>query len=277
MNNYDLTICLRVYPGIIKKQQVFCEDKFTLYKKSISSCIRWLWALKVFMYILLDNCPKQYYDYTKKSVQHIDHEIIQYDTKQWNAKTFAKQFEILNHQDYSDICLFLEDDYLHLPGSIEKFVRTMQRYPHITFGTTYYSPDYQSMLIHNYRSKLLYDQDTVYGTFASTTMTFYCTTEALHIYRKELLSYSKWNHDFSMWFSMTKLWIYNFSNMIKSCFTDLFQCKLFWYMRYKCFAFMITTPQTELYVPLLGWSTHIDSTGLSPWTDWKKTWDSITI
>ncbi len=274
---HDLTLVLRVYPGIIARQKVFCEDKFTLYKKSLMSCIQWLWNLKCFVYVLLDNCPMEYHTYTKNALKHIDHEIIAYDKKQWNAQTFAKQVELLSEQKYSDICLFLEDDYIHLPWSLEKFVDMMKHNPQINFWTTYLSPDYQNMIIHNYRPKLLYYKNDIYGTFASTTMTFYCTKISLKKYKKELLSYSKWNHDFSMWFSMTKLGVYNIGNMITALFTNFFQFKLFWYMRYKCLKYIIKAPKTNLYAPLVSWSTHIDSKWIPPGTDRNKVWESISI
>ena len=274
---YDLTLVLRVYPGIIERQKVFCDDKITLYKKSLNSMVSAIGKCKCFVYVLLDNCSEEYQSYTKEKLGEIDHEIIVYKDKQWNAQTSAKQIEILSTQHHSDLCLFLEDDYIHLPESIEKFVDMMKNNPEIEFWTTYFSPDYQNMIIHNYRPKLLYYKNDIYGTFASTTMTFYCTKAALIKYKKELLSYSKWNHDFSMRFSMTKLWVYNIGNMLTALFTNFSQFKLFWYMRYKCLKYMIKTPKTKLYVPLSSWSTHIDSKWIPPGTDRYKVRDSISI
>lgn len=274
---YDLTIALRAYPGIIARQQVFCDDKFTLYKKSLQSCIQWLGNLKCFIYILLDNCPLEYLSYTKDALQDIDHEIINYDHKQGNAQTFAKQVELLSTQSHSEIVFFLEDDYIHLPWSIQQFVHMMQDNPNVPFGTSYFSPDYQNMLLHRYRIQQHYYQWHIYGEVASTTMTFFTRKTVLHKYKQELLSYSKGNHDFSMRYSMTKLGIYNLSNMLTALFRDFFQVKLFGYIRYKCWRYIIHTPKTKLYVPLLSWSTHTDSKWLAPWTDRHKIWKSITI
>lgn len=275
VSHYDLCICLRVYPWIIERQKVFCSDKFTLYQKSLQSCVSSLWALRVFFYVLLDNCPQEYYDYTQHTLEHIDHDIVQYHQKQWNQKTFKKQFEILSQQKHSNICLFLEDDYLHLPWSIEQFVHAMYSNKNIVFGTTYCSPDYQNMIIHNYRPEIFHYNNNLYWAFASTTMTFFCTKDALIKYKEELLSYSLWNHDFSMRFSMTKLWIYNISNFFKALFTNPFQFKLFLYIWYKCFKFIFNTPKTKLIVPLMSWSTHIDKYWLAYWVDWHKIWKSF--
>lgn len=273
---YDLCIVLRVYPWIIDAQKVFCDDKFLLYKKSLNSMINAIGELKTFVYVLLDHCPNEYKDYTEKNLKNIDHDIIVYKEKQWNAQTFKKQIELLSKQNFSERCLFLEDDYLHIPWSIENFVKIMKDND-IEFWTTYNSPDYQKMLIHNYRPNLLYYNNNVYWNFASTTMTFFCTKQSLEKYKEELLSYTKWNHDFSMWFSMTKLWLFNIWNMLKALFTNFFQFKLFGYIRYKCIKYIIKTPKTTLYVPLLSGSAHIDKKWLPKWTDWQKIWNSINI
>jgi len=271
---YDLCIVLRVYPWIIDAQKVFCDDKFLLYKKSLNSMINAIGELKTFVYVLLDHCPNGYKDYTEKNLKNIDHDITVYKEKQWNAQTFKKQIELLSKQNFSERCLLLEDDYLHIPWSIENFVKIMKDND-IEFWTTYNSPDYQKMLIHNYRPNLLYSNNNVYWNFASTTMTFFCTKQSLEKYKEELLSYTKWNHDFSMWFSMTKLWLYNISNIIKTLFSDFSQFKLFWYIRYKCIKYIIKTPKTTLCVPLLSGSAHIDKKWLPKWTDWQKIWNSI--
>lgn len=273
---YDLCLVLRVYPWIIDAQKVFCDDKFLLYKKSLNSMINAIGELKTFVYVLLDHCPDEYKHYTKEKLKNIDHKIIVYEEKQWNAKTFKKRIELLSKQNFSEICLFLEDDYLHIPWSIEDFVKMMKNND-IEFWTTYNSPDYQKMIIHDYRPEILYFNNNIYWTFASTTMTFFCTKKSLEKYKEELLSYTKWNHDFSMWFSMTKLWLFNIWNMLKALFTNFFQLKLFVYMRYKCFKYIIKTPKTKLYAPLLSSSAHIDKKWLPKWVDWQKIWNSINI
>ena len=271
---YNLCIALRVYPWMIDAQKVFCDDKFTLYKKSLVSLIWAIWDLKCFIYVILDACPEEYHTFTEKILSKIDHKLIKHNTKYWNAKTFNEQFELLSNQNYSEYCLFLEDDYLHISKSIEIFVSLMKE-KNIEFWTTYNSPDYQKMLIHNYRPELLYFWNKIFWAFGSTTMTFFCTKTSLRKYEKVLLSYSKWNHDFSMWFSVTKLWIFNLWNIIKALFSNFYQFKLFGYMRYKCFWFILTIPKTKLRCPLLSWSAHIDKKWLPQWIDWQEIWDSI--
>ena len=66
MIKYDLTICLRTYPWITDKQKVFCDDKITLYKKSLISLVQWCGNLKVFYHVILDNCSEEYEIITNK-------------------------------------------------------------------------------------------------------------------------------------------------------------------------------------------------------------------
>lgn len=275
MSKYELTICLRVYPGIANKQKVFCDDKITIFQKSLSSLIQWCGDLKIFYYIILDNCPSVYHSITNQLLESQNYEIISYATTQWNAKTFAKQIDILAHQSYSDIVYFAEDDYLYQPKSIEKFYYDFKN-DKADFGTIYYSPDYKTLLIQDHPITTKRYANHVYEYRASTTMTFFVKKYSLLVYKDWLLSYTRGNHDFSMRFSITKFNIFSFYKFLIYLFKDFQSLKLWWYIRYKCNLQNFTIRKWTLLVPQQSWATHIDKSGMAIWYDWKKLRDSIS-
>lgn len=275
MNKIDLTICLRVYPWIADKQKVFCDDKFTIYQKSLTSLILSCWTLNVKYIIMLDACPEEYQIFTESILRDHNHEIISYKNKQWNAKTFRKQVEILTDTD-CDIIYFAEDDYLYLENSIKRFIQDF-RQDSAEFGTLYCSPDYKKFLIHDYKPIEKMYKTIRYWYFASTTMTFFAKRKALIKYQSWLLTYSQWNHDFSMRFTITKYNIFTIIKPFLYLFKDFWSFKLWWYIWYKCNIKNFIVPKWKLMIPLKSWATHIDKEWIDWSIDWKEVRKSISI
>jgi len=273
MSKIDLTICLRVYPWIADKQKIFCDDKLTIYKKSLVSLVNACGDLNVKYIIILDTCPSEYQLFTDSTLSVHDYEIISYDNKQWNAKTFKKQMELLINA-WSDIVYFAEDDYIYQKNSIQLFLKDFIQ-DAADFGTLYYSPDYKKFLIHDYMSLNKKYNTTKYGYFASTTMTFFTKKTSLKKYYSRLETYTSWNHDFSMRFTITKYNIFNCTKPIKYFFKDLWSLKLWWYIWWKCNINNFTIPKWALMVSLESWATHIDKEGLDTSIDWKSIRDAI--
>jgi hypothetical protein len=138
--------------------------------------------------------------------------------------TFLRQMEILSEAK-SEIVYFAEDDYLYKPGSIEKFLDDFTNDP-AEFGTLYYSPDYTDIALHDYTPTTVSHGQTQYHYMASTTMTFFAKREALLRYYSWLASYTRGNHDFSLWFTITKKNIFKPWKLVQYLIQDFWSLKL---------------------------------------------------
>lgn len=275
MDNYQLTICLRVYPGIADKQKVFCDDKMTIFQKSLASLVQSCGNLKTFYYVLLDNCPEAYERITHQFLEGKAYEIIPYASSQGNQKTFSNQIDILLSQQYSEIVYFAEDDYLYLPQSIENFY-TVFTNDSADFWTVYHSPDYEKFLIHDHPIYWPEYSDTWYTYRASTTMTFFTKKTSLQYYKNRLLSYAHGNHDFSMWFTITKYNIFNLLKVFQYLLYDFESFKYWGYIRYKCNIHNFLIKKGKLLVPNHSGATHIDKDWMAPWTNRQLIRDAIS-
>lgn len=267
------TICLRVYPGIAEKQKVFSDEKITIYQKSLRSLVAAVGNAKVQYHILFDACPPEYTTITETILSWCAYEIDKYPTTQGNATTFLRQLEMLVAAE-SDIVYFAEDDYLYLPSSIEKFLHDFAHDP-AEFGTLYYSPDYTDIALHDYTPTTVSHGQIQYHYMASTTMTFFAKRAALLRYRTWFASYTRGNHDFSLWFTITKKNIFKPWKLLQYLIQDFWSLKLRWYIWYKCHIHNFITPKGRLMVPVVSGATHIDIQWMDRTQSKPDTWQKI--
>ena len=112
---YDLVVAYRIYPGISKVPPVYPNDKLKLAKFCLESFKKSLDGLKVKVYALMDNCPKEYEDLFLEYFDANDIEFVRLPGV-GNKATFKKQIEILSNQNDSEVVYFAEDDYFYIDG-----------------------------------------------------------------------------------------------------------------------------------------------------------------
>lgn len=247
----EITIAYRVYPKITRQTNLCRYNKFRLVKKNFHSLIRSLGTLNFKLYIILDNCPSNYKIFFEKFKLLYDIEIIYFEKKIGNIKTFLTQINLLKNAR-SDYVFFLEDDYYFFENSIPKIIDFMKKH-YIDFVTPFYSKDYNNLIIHNYQKKIISHNNISWMKVATTTLTFVANKKSLikNISIFETFKYN--NYDSSIWFSITKLWPkFNFINFFQKKFFKIF-VKLFLFKYYS------NKDTFSLYVPSKTFSIHIDN------------------
>jgi hypothetical protein len=274
-NKKDLAIAYRIYPGVSKTPPVFHDDKYKLSELCLYSFKKALGDLNVKVFVLLDNCPDNYVDLFKKYFTAEELEIIRYNGI-GNAATFSEQIRILEEQNYSEYIYFAEDDYFYLDNGIEKIHRFIVNNNDVSFVSTYYHSDYDTMSLHKeFKSQYLNFEGINFKSVCSTTLTFLTTKTFLSETKNVFLTYLKKNTDAGIWLSLTGHKVKNPLNIIKYLFTN----KLWFKILLKSWIFtgkqIFFGKKRNLYIPEISLSTHMDSKCLAPGLDWKKIFSDV--
>jgi len=194
--NRDLTIALRVYPGIAKTfpKDFSFGEKINLIEASLFSLLKACGNLKVKLIVIADSCPKDYYTAINNVTQRFAIDKFQYINVDFasNRDTFIKQVMVLLNER-SDYLMFAEDDYLYKDSAITKCIDVMEDNRHIDYITPYDHPDHYSLPIH---LPLRGDIPTLsngieWRGVGSTTCTFLTRKKILGQDKKDFLSYRK--------------------------------------------------------------------------------------
>lgn len=266
----DIAIAYRIYPGVSKTPPVFSDDKFKLSELCLYSFKKALGDLKIKLFALLDNCPDSYVDLFRKYFATEELEIIRYDGI-GNAGTFSEQIRILEEQNYSEFIYFAEDDYFYLEKSIEIILNFIYKNNKVSFVSTYYHSDYDTMGIHKeFKSQYINFDGINFKSVCSTTLTFLTTKSNLIDTKKVFLTYLKKNTDASIWLSLTGHKVKNPLNILKFFFSN----NLWFKILLKSWIFtkeqIFLGKKWELFVPEVSLSTHMDSKCLAPGKNWYE-------
>ena len=277
MNNYDLSLVYRIYPGIAKKNKpvIYPNDKYKMSNICINSLKGALGSMKVKIWVILDNCPPQYEKLFIKYLSKFDVEFIHLDGK-GNYFTFNKQIEILLNQNDSDVIYFAEDDYLLKPNSLEIAVNFIRNNPTVDFLSIYDSLDYYKMNFHNYNSNYKFHKKIKWKTVSCTTLSFMTTKSNLRKSKWVFDTYSKnRNYDSSLWISLTKMNFFSISsilNFILNKDRDLIRFIKAWIY---CWKQIIFGTKYNLWVPEPSLGIHLEDGGITPEFDYIKLTKSI--
>lgn len=156
------------------------------------------------------------------------------ETSLGNAKSFLYILETaLESADSDDSFYFVEDDYLHLPGSEEVLLEGLQIADYISL---YDHPDkYTSLYKNGELCKVMLTPNSHWKTTISTTMTFAGKTPQLTRDYEIFEKYCQTNHPYDN--------------------------EIFHELRRR---------SRTLITPLPGYSTHGETTWLTPRRDWSK-------
>jgi hypothetical protein len=264
----SVAVAYRIYPKVSKAPFVFKDDKFELAEVCLKSFKSSLIGCKVKIWVLLDGCPPSYkrlfLKYFKKS------ELIFIDLNSYgNHKTFDLQLDILKSQNFSEVVYFAEDDYVYLPAQFKKMLNLMNVNENIDFITPYDHLDY-------YTSEFAQDLSDIYLTHnhhwkraGSTCLTFLARKAALIHAEACFRSYKKGNRDVSIWASITKHKVFNFSQFIKNVLKlNLSYCRIIMDAWRFSSIHIIFRKKQILVSPIPSLATHAESLFLAPTINW---------
>ena len=118
MSDFDLTIAYRVSPFLPPSLPKIFNEKLELVTACLLSFKEAIEGLKAKVYVIMDRCPKIYEKVFKELFENVEIKKLESNIieSSWdmNVQTFKLQLEYLNSQQYSEIVMFQEDDYLYL-------------------------------------------------------------------------------------------------------------------------------------------------------------------
>ena len=266
----DLAIAYRIYPKVAKPAQglPFSQDKFKLSEICLQSFKKSLGDLRVKLWVLLDGCPKAYADLFKKYFE--DDELVLVPLEgAGNQRTFAKQIELLCAQNESEIVYFAEDDYLYLPGQFSSMIKFLLEHEDVDFVSPYDHPDCYTLDLHRQPKWLKAHGGRHWRTAASTCLTFLTKRQTLRKVETVFRSYERRNSDCSLWLSLTKRRVFNPSFFARQLMQAPLFCKIILKSWIYCWRQILFGRKWQLWVPVPGIATHLDSKALSPNVDWR--------
>ena len=266
----DIAIAYRIYPKVAKPAQgfPFGDDKFKLSEICLRSFKKSLGNLRVKLWVLLDGCPNEYADLFKKVFEN--HELVLVPLEGvGNERTFAKQIDLLCGQEDSEIVYFAEDDYVYLPGQFASMIDFLLQHEDVDFVSPYDHPDCYTLDLHREPKWLKVHGGRHWRTATSTCLTFLTKRQTLRKVERVFRSYERRNSDCSLWLSLTKRRVLNpvfFARQLMQ--TPLFS-KIILKSWIYCWRQIFFGRKWQLWIPVPGIATHLDSKALSPNVDWR--------
>lgn len=273
MSAYDLTVAIRIYPGISKDPVFFRDSKLIMVENMLHSFLRGIGNLRVKFILLLDHCPAEYHHLIKKILAGQDLDIIDIEGQGGNQVSFERQIDLLLEQNDSENIMFAEDDYLYRKDAIEKSVRFLQA-KGVDFVSPYDHMDYYTMWLHDHPVRIRISDDTHWREANSTTLTFLTTKKVLRETHHYFRTFSKKNWDCSIFWTLGKYHIFSLKTLFK--FTslaikgDTFFIKAWLRTWYFTPLANILTRKYYLWTPIPSGATHLQAGGVAPNVDWEK-------
>ena len=265
---FDLAVCYRIYPGVSRDPIFDFKEKLPLVRLNLETFRESLGDLKVKLWVLLDKCPPPYADLLKELFPATAMELVPLPGV-GNGPTFLRQVEILGSQNDADLVYFAEDDYLYLPGALEKTVSFMRRNPMADFVTAYDHPDFYSKYVHQVRGPEVVMDGCRWRTVTSTCLTFMARREAVVASAPVFRTYNR-NPDLAMWMSLTKRRVANPWAWVRSLGDGKFfaasHALAWWYGSRQ----IVLGRRHTLWAPSPSLITHMETGGLAPGVDWEK-------
>jgi hypothetical protein len=274
MNLNKIAIAYRIYPKVSKEPAVFKDDKFKLSEFCLKSFHEALNAVDYKIWVLLDNCPREYKDLFRKYFPENRLVFVELPGI-GNAASFAKQIEILLEQNYSEYIYFAEDDYYYLPDAFSEMLELITKNKNVDFITSYDHKDYYTIKFHNYKTRIEITGKQHWRLSVATCLTFLTTKKILRQTRKIFLTYTRKNYDSSIWMCITKLGVFKTSNYLYTLFKDKSLFKSYVKAWIFCPLQILFGRRYKLYSPIPSLSTHLEKDFLSPTIDWNKVWGKV--
>jgi hypothetical protein len=262
----DLAIAYRIYPGVSKTPAFFPTDKFKLAEMCLSSFRRALGNLRVKIWAILDGCPQEYEALFRRMFRSDELEILLLE-KSGNFATFSLQVDLLIKQTDAKYVYFAEDDYFYFPDALVKALAFLRENQEVDFVTLYDHPDSYYTSSHFEQHLVKPHGDRYWRTASSTCLTFLTSRENLICTQTTFKSYSRGNHDCSVWLALTqKLSLadprIHFCNRLR---LRIWALTWLWGVTR-----ILSFRRYRLWTPLPALATHMESRYLSPLIDWQN-------
>jgi hypothetical protein len=205
MNDFDVAIALRVYPGISKQPIGDFTNKFELFQISFLSLIDSIGEVSARFYVILDGCDDRYAEFIL-SLLSPSQVMIERTNRVGNATTFLLQMEWLLQQTFSENIYFAEDDYIYRPSMFNHMLRILQSTTTpVHFVTPHNHGDYYKHIIHQtVGTRLAFIDGLQCHLPLSTCLTFLTTKKILSQTRDVFATYRAGNFDFSIFTALVK-------------------------------------------------------------------------
>lgn len=266
---YDLVVAYRIYPKISKVPPAYPTDKYKLSELCLASFKEATHGLKVKMYVILDNCPKEYELLFKKYFPPEDLVLIPVQNI-GNKATFKKQIEILTTQQDSNIVYCAEDDYFYIKNikNMLDFLKSgatdfVTPYEHPSSYTDHHVITNKIQLFHTQR----------YVSVQHACLTFMTTKKNLIANRRFFLIFSNWfGSDFVVWGCITLGLAYfkYFSMLFNPKNYTISNIKVFGSLKFFAWYRFLLNRKYTLSMPIDTFATHMESDFLSPGIDWNN-------
>ncbi len=268
-NAYDLAVCLRIYPLVSGTPIFGFTNKLELVRLSLLTFKEAKGSLHVKLWVLLDNCPLMYQETVESLLAECTPEFIQLPGI-GNAATFSRQIEVLLNQEVADLVYFAEDDYLYLPGALERGVTFMKRHRDADFLTLYDHPDYHTRYIHRVHGLAVTEDGLRWRQVVSSCLTFMTRRDVLAETAHVLRTYSRKNSDLGMWLALTKTRVLSAWSFIRSFGDGKFvpaSYLLAWWYGWR---YILLGKRRTLWAPEPTLATHMESKYIAPGVEWEK-------
>ena len=274
MNN-KIAVCYRIYPKVSKIPPIFADDKYKLSELCLRSFVRALNGIDAKIWVLLDNCPQDYFDLFNKYLKDFDYELLPVKGI-GNAGTFGKQMDILLNQQFSDYVYFAEDDYFYLENAFSEMMNFMNDNNFADFITPYDHLDSYERKFHDYKNKITFSGKRHWRTIGTTTMTFLTKKEILNNASNVFRTYTKNNYDASLWISLTKQNVLNPFKIFSDSIRNYEEFRVYLKSWFYCGLQLLTGKKYSLWQPMPSLSLHLDNLHLAPGIDWQQKFNELS-
>ena len=271
MRRYDVAVAYRIYPKLSLPASALqvASDKYQISDLCLRSFKESLGGLRVKMWVLLDGCPSSYRELFLQYFAEEDLVFVNLD-RIGNYATFEAQIDILLKQRDAEVIYFAEDDYFYLPQQFPRLVRFLEANPHVHFVSPYDHPDCFRLELHRHPLSVEVFDHKYWSTAGSTCLTFLTKRETLEGTQNVFRTYSRGNHDCSMWLSLTKTVVFNLSKF----------CHLALRKEYRAQSYLVANSwrygwrqillgrRWNLWIPIPGIATHLDADAIPASVDW---------
>jgi len=268
-NRPDLAVCYRIYPRVSGRPIFGFTDKLALTRLNLETFKEAAGSLKLKLWFLLDNCPPAYEELVRSLFSAHDLEIVRLNGE-GNGATFRRQVDILTSQPDADLVYFAEDDYLYLPGALERGVTFFQKNADAEFLTLYDHADHYRKYIHRLGGQPANEDDRRWRPVASTCLTFMARRAALVETAEVFWTFAAGNPDLAIWLALTKRGVRNPWSFVRSLGDGLFVSASHALAWRHSVAEILRGKRRTLWAPAPTLATHMEISGLAPGVDWEK-------
>lgn len=269
-NKYDLTVAYRIYPKVSKIPPVFTDDKYKLSELCLRSFKKSLGNLKVKIYVLMDNCPKEYEKLFTDIFPAEDLQMLKLSGL-GNHNTFNEQVNLLLDQQYSEYVYFAEDDYFYLPGLFNEMINLLKNNEDVHFVTAFDHPHYYNYELHCHKNIKKVYEGRKWRTVNSTCLTFLTKKDYLKKTEWVFKTYKYKNNDSSLWLSLTKYRVFNPLLPLKYFIKrEWFLLEIILFSWLFCWWQILFGKKWNLWAPYSSIATHMNSNLMAPNIDWNK-------